>query len=154
MEGNGSGHRQLAVRIAEVATDAERLALRDWAIALLEIKASQVPAARKAQQAIALTHRSKVVWPVVKMLGRDIKRLGWEERSLAGRLGMGGAAVGLAAFGGHGAGIAALGTAIGVPLWVVVGSGAAFAGVLIEELTGKRKPVATTSYTVLDAKNE
>jgi len=44
------------------------------------------------------------------------------------------AAIAAVAFSGKGAGIAALGGAIGVPLWVVLGAGGAFAGVLIEEI--------------------
>lgn len=36
-------------------------------------------------------------------------------------------------FSGQGAGIAALGGAIGVPLWVVFGAGGAFVGVFIDE---------------------
>jgi hypothetical protein len=53
------------------------------------------------------------------------------------KLGLSTAAVGVAIFGGQGAGIAALGTAIGVPLWAVLGSGAAFADVIIEEFGRK-----------------
>jgi len=36
--------------------------------------------------------------------------------------------------GGAGAGIAALGTAAGVPLWIVFGAGGAFAGMLADEI--------------------
>ena len=50
-----------------------------------------------------------------------------------------GMALGIAAFGAQGAGVAALGTAIGVPLWVISGAGASLAGVLLEEL--KRRGV-------------
>ena len=53
---------------------------------------------------------------------------------------------------GQGAGIAALGTAIGVPLWVVFGAGAAFLGEIYERFTGRRRP--ETTYTVIDAKRE
>ena len=47
--------------------------------------------------------------------------------------------MGIALFGSQSAGIAALGTAIGVPLWVVLGAGAAFANSLIEELKRRGK---------------
>jgi hypothetical protein len=60
---------------------------------------------------------------------------------------MGAAATGVALFGGQGAGVAALGTAVGVPLWVIFGAGGAFMGVLYEELTGKKR-TAKTSYTI------
>jgi hypothetical protein len=66
---------------------------------------------------------------------------------------MGAAATGAALFGGKAAGLAALGTAIAVPLWVVFGAGGAFMGVLYEELTGK-KHKAKASYRVIDAERD
>jgi hypothetical protein len=87
-----------------------------------------------------------VVLPAVKIIARETKRLGWDDRSLPGRLGIGGAAVGLALFGGQGAGVAALGTAVGVPLWVVFGAGATFLGVLYEEITRKKPNNFLSSY--------
>jgi hypothetical protein len=132
--------KELAVRIASTANTAEKEALRLWIERLLEIKASNLPAAQKAKQAILVTGSSNVVLPTVKMIAREAKRVAWDDRGIKARLGLGGAAVGLALFGGQGAGIAALGTAIGVPLWVVFGAGAAFLGVLYEEITGKKPP--------------
>lgn len=134
----GERERQLVAVIAKTTTDAEKDALSVWAAGLLAIRASAVSPARKAKQAIALTARGSVVWPAVKILSRELKRKGWDDRNLASRFGLTGAAVGLAIFGGQGAGIAALGTAVGVPLWVVLGSGAAFAGVLADEFTRKK----------------
>jgi len=145
--------KQLAVRIASTANAAEKEALRLWIERLLEIKASNLPATKKAKQAISVTSSSNVVLPTVKMIARETKRLTWDDRGLKGRLGLGGAAVGLAFFGGQGAGIAALGTAIGVPLWVVFGAGAAFLGVLYEEITGKKSNPKTT-YRTIDAEPE
>lgn len=145
--------RQLAVRIASTANASEKEAIRLWIERLLEIKASNLPAMQKAKQAVLVTGASNVVLPTVKMIARETKRLAWDDRGLKGRLGVGGAAVGLALFGGQGAGIAALGTAIGVPLWVVFGAGAAFLGVLYEEITGK-KPDSKTTYRVIDAERE
>ncbi|MDH1261976.1 hypothetical protein [Pseudomonas sp. GD03944] len=148
-----SPEKKLAERIASTANASEKEALRLWIERLLEIKDSDLPAAQKAKQAIAVTGSSDVVLPTVKIIARETKRLAWDERSLKGRLGIGGAVVGLALFGGQGAGIAALGTAVGVPLWVVFGAGAAFVGVLYEELTGK-KPDVKTTYQVIDAESD
>jgi hypothetical protein len=122
--------RALAVRIASGANLAEKEALSRWIERLFEIKASDLPALQKAKQATSLTASSKVILPVVKIIARETKRFGWDDRGLPGRLGIGGTAIGLALFGGQGAGVAALGTAIGVPLWVVFGAGATFLGVL------------------------
>src|SRR5688572_2321252 len=133
-----SSHRRLAVIVAEQATDKERDALLNWLRRLLEIRASAASALRKARQAIAATLESNVIWPVVKIIAREARRIGWDDRSRTARFGLGGAAIGAAIFGGKSAGVAALGTAIGVPLWVVLGTGAAFANVLWEELARRR----------------
>ncbi|OGB46990.1 MAG: hypothetical protein A3F76_12410 [Burkholderiales bacterium RIFCSPLOWO2_12_FULL_65_40] len=137
--------KQLAVRIAASANAKEKEAIRLWIELLLEIKASDLPAAQKAKQAISVTASSNVVLPTVKLIARETKRLAWDDRGLKGRLGLGGVAVGLTFFGGQGAGLAALGAAIGVPLWVIFGAGAAFLGVLYEEITGKKPNPKTTS---------
>lgn len=142
--------KHLAIKIAASANAAEKEALRLWIERLLELKVTNLPVAQKAKQAISLTANSKVVLPTIKSISRETKRLAWDKRGFKGRLGLGGAAVGVALFGGQGAGIAALGTAIGVPLWVVFGAGAAFVGVLYEEITGK-KPNAKATYTVVGA---
>lgn len=142
--------KQLAIRIAASASAEEREALRIWIERLLALKALDLSVTQKAKQAISLTVDSKVILPTIKIIARETKRLAWDDRGLKARLGLGGAAVGVALFGSQGAGIAALGTAIGVPLWVVFGAGAAFAGVLYEEITGKKPPPKTT-YTVIHA---
>ncbi|MGY0559815.1 hypothetical protein ACW7G2_03715 [Luteimonas sp. A277] len=145
--------KQLAVRIAATANAVEKEALRIWIERLLALKAADLPTSVKARKAISLTAESKVVLPTVKIIARETKRLAWDERGITARLGLGGAAMGVALFGGQGAGIAALGTAIGVPLWVVFGAGAAFVGVLYEEITGKR-PSSKTTYTVIDGERK
>jgi hypothetical protein len=127
-------HKLVAV-IANSTTEPEKDALAAWATQLLDIRTSSLSPAQKARKAISLTSKASVVWPAMKILSRELRRLGWQDRGWAARFGIGGAAVGLALFGGHGAGIAALGTAVGVPLWVVLGSGAAFAGVMVDEFT-------------------
>lgn len=150
---DSNSDKQLAVRIASAANAEEREAIRLWIERLLEIKASNLPATKKAKEAIAVTGNSKVVIPTVKIIARETKRLAWDERGLKGRLAVSGAAAGVALFGGQGAGIAALGTAIGVPLWVVFGAGAAFLGMLYEEITGQ-KPPAKATYRVIDAEED
>src|SRR5690606_15189222 len=88
----------------------------------------------------------------VTLTGKAVKELGWDNRGLSGRLGIATAIATVVVFGGQGAGIAALGTAIGVPLWVVFGAGAAFLGEVYEKFTGKRRH--ETTYTVIDAKRK
>ena len=152
MDSENQKQRELAEYVANRTSDAERDALIEWASELLKIRESNLPASKKSSEALRVTARSKIVKPTAKLIWGEVKRHAWDERSLSGRMGLGAAAVGVAVFGSQGAGIAALGTAIGVPLWVVLGGGGAFAGMLIEELTAKRKPEAT--YTVIDAEKD
>jgi len=126
--------RTVAIRIAESASEQEREALLLWMLELTHIHDSGISNLQKAKQALQVTSQSKVIWPMVKILAQEVKRLGWEERGTKSRFGIIGSGIGLMLFGTQGAGIAALGTAIGVPLWVVLGAGAYFAPVLIEEL--------------------
>lgn len=57
---------------------------------------------------------------------------------------MGGVLVTLTALGNAGAGIAAFGGAIGVPLWLVVGSGGLVLGTIIDKLAPAVKNAATS----------
>lgn len=140
--------KQLAVRIAATANAAEREAIRIWIQRLLSINQSGLPVVQKAKHAIAVTAESQVVWPSVKMIAREMKRFAWDDRSVKIRFGLGGAAIAALAFGGQGAGIAALGTAVGVPLWVVFGAGATFLGVLYEEIVRPRDDDKSTSQMI------
>lgn len=127
-----AGHH-LATAYLEQASREERAALLLWATGLITIRDANVPALEKAKGAIRLTVQSGTILPFLKFLGSEIKRVGWNQRGLPERLALSAAAVTALVFSGQGAGIAALGGAIGVPLWVVFGAGGAFAGVLIDE---------------------
>ena len=125
--------QQLAMAYLDQASDPEHDALLFWATQLMIISDSNLPALDKAKKAIKLTIDSGAILPFLKFLGSEVKRIGWDERGLPERLALSTAAVAALLFSGQGAGIAALGGAIGVPLWVVFGAGGAFAGVIIEE---------------------
>lgn len=131
---NASGQRTMALAVIKYASVSDREILLRWARDLLQIRDSDQSALDKAKAAIRCTVESKAIMPFVTMLGGEIKRIGWDERGLPARIGLSAAAIAAVAFSGKGAGIAALGGAIGVPLWVVLGAGGAFAGVLIEEI--------------------
>ncbi|MEI9423386.1 hypothetical protein O7A70_19640 [Mesorhizobium sp. Cs1299R1N1] len=147
--------RQLVIQIVKGATPEQADALRTWALKLLEIRQSDLPARTKAKLAVAATVQGKVVGPMLKnALGRA-KSLGWDNRTMAQRLGLGGAVLGVAVFGGHSAGIAALGVGVGVPLWAVLGAGSMFATYLYEELTEAAASAKSgATYTVIDADKE
>jgi DnaJ-domain-containing protein 1 len=131
---NGAIAKRVAIVIAENTNKVERKTLTDWLDELLDIQRGSGTQMEKTRRAIEATLGRKVVWTTVKLIGREIKHLAWDDRKFPTRLLEIGAAVGLLAFGGEAAGIAALGGAIGVPLWFLTAAGAAFAGVLLEEL--------------------
>lgn len=130
---------QLAIYIANSIDDSQRDELKVWIERLLEIRDSGGSKSLRAWKALQLTQKSNVAKSVLELLFREAKRIAWDERSKNARLGVGGAALGLVTFGWQGAGIAALGTAVGVPLWVIFGAGSTFLGVLYDEITGRHK---------------
>ncbi len=71
---------------------------------------------------------------ILKIIGAEAKRIGWDERSWAVRFLVCGALIGLGWFGGESAGIAAFGTAFAVPIWIVLGGGSGLVGILVDEI--------------------
>jgi hypothetical protein len=115
-------------------TDDQRARFIEWGKALLAIRSANWSVAAKARRAIQVTRRAEVVLPVLTTAGMAVADLAWRDRGWSARLGLSAAVAASVATGGQSAGIAALGTAIGVPLWVVLGAGATFAGAMIDEL--------------------
>lgn len=136
----------------------QKAALVPWLEALLAIKTSNSSVVEKARRAFAVTADSKVILPILQLIAKelrlellDAKKLKvssvnsvlmslkdlWSKQSLPAKLGISASALAMAIFGSQGAGIAALGTAIGVPLWIVFGAGGAWAGVVLEQLKTK-----------------
>lgn len=113
---DGNARQALIVRIAEHTAPEERVQLSAWLASLLDIRESTDSAFVKTKRAIQETVSRRVIWPAVKLMAKEVKRLGWDERSASARWGLGAGAAAAAFFGGQSAGIAALGTAVGVPL--------------------------------------
>jgi hypothetical protein len=138
VERNAKARAENALQVARKLNghldDAQRQALRAWLEGLLKIRASNDTNTAKIRAAITLTRDAHVVRPIIIVISKEGKRIGWDERSWPTRLGLSAAMIAAAVFGGEGAGLAAFGTAIGIPLWIVCGAGAAFAGVLLDEL--------------------
>lgn len=153
MDKEVSSQQQIAIRIAESASATEREAFKSWVRGLLDVRSENISRLAKAKKALSITISNKVLWPMIKSISRETKRYGWDNRSSSTRFGLAGAAVGIALFGGQTAGIAALGGAVGVPLWIVLSSGALFAHTLYSELAGKSERTSSfkTTYTVIDA---
>lgn len=134
MESQKAEYRQLAIRIADSATSEERVALSNWIAAMLAIRNSRADKLSQAKEAIEVTAKSGVILRILKMIAAAIKKHGWDERGGTARTGIAVSALTFLVFGSQGAGVAALGTAIGVPLWVVFGSGAMLLKVIYDEL--------------------
>lgn len=142
------------------ATDEEKIAFNLWANQMLQIRETNKSKVHKGVEAIKITAKSNVIIPVLKVIAKELNldqfdvskvqfasknqifqsvRKLWSRRSLGTRVGVGVATATAIFFGGQGAGIAALGTAIGLPLWVVFGGGAMVLTTLIEEITSSEK---------------
>ena len=153
MDSPEKDQRQFALQVVDQASVAELEGIKRWLESLIFIKGSQISNFEKAKRSVAITYTSKVVWPVLRIISRKLKKSLGDDRSNKGRFGITGIVVGLTCFGGQSAGIAALGGAIGVPLWIVLGSGALFAGHLIEEIQKKKMVkdnVVNAEYEVID----
>lgn len=112
-------------------------ALLIWAEQLLEIRESNVSKIIKAKRAIQASTKSKVLVRLIKLLFSELKRVGrrgkdilWDRRTWPARIGLIGVTIGVATFGKQAAGVAALGSAVGVPLWLVLGAGGTVLGTI------------------------
>ncbi|ANN55976.1 hypothetical protein A9174_03805 [Mesorhizobium loti NZP2037] len=144
--------KQLAVRIAENATPGQSRALRTLVVKLLDLRQSDLSVYQKARAAMSATIKSKTIWPVLKIIAFETKKHGWDKRTATQRFGLSAAVVGVAMFGGANAGIAALGGAVAVPLWVVLGAGSMFARYLFDELVQRAPEIESgATYSVLNA---
>ena len=119
--------------------EVQREKLRSWAATLLRIRESNLSAQKKAVAAIQATLQSGIVRDLLSRIMRLAMDAGWRERAWPARLGIGAAVLTLATVGNQGAGIAALGGAVGLPLWMVLGAGGTLAGTLVQELASPRE---------------
>lgn len=132
--------RAVIRRLDERLQPEQRRAVVEWAQQMLRIRDEPGAPLRKARRALEATYRSDVVVAVLSTTVGTVRQIAWSDRSWSARLGLGAAAVTLTTLGGKGAGIAAMGGAVGVPLWMVLGAGGSFAGMLVDELSKARSP--------------
>ncbi len=135
-------YRRWADNILAHASERERHGLRTWAERLLAIRDGREFPPVKVQQALQASVDSTFSAHLLQLLGRELKRVGWDERDTYERLGISLAGT-MAMMTSVGAiALAAFGSAFSVPMWVVFGSGDAFARALIEraEVTGATGP--------------
>lgn len=119
--------------IGELSSD-ERQKLRVWLEELLEIRKSEASVIGKLGLLRSSLRHSRSLFPVIRVLYSKLKEQVWDRRSDNGRWFIGASAVGIGLFGLQGAGLAALGGAIGLPLFIVFGGGVTLAKLLIDEI--------------------
>lgn len=126
-------------RILANITPEEGIALHLWAHKLLMLRNSTKSRTQKFQDIIQLTKDAKILIPLIKQIFVELKKTGWDESSWKSRFGMGATLWASLIIGKAAAGLALLGSAIAVPLWIVFGTGDKFVTLLITELK-KRMP--------------
>ena len=147
-----SKQRILIKKVVSSLSEAEKIELSDWAIKLFEIQKSTCSKRTKAKLALKVTKEVGIGKTTLKTLFSVAKQGGvagkevWNNRSLPAKIGITAAAATIAVFGTQGAGIAAFGTAIGLPLWMVTGAGAMFAATVAEEARRGNKSVDITYF--------
>ena len=125
----------------------QREVLANYTASLLLLRGKDLPTQTRVLDAIDLTADAKVLGVLTKGSGRLLAKHAWTDRSWAARIGLSAAAIASILTAGQGAGIALLGTAVGVPLWIVFGAGGAFAGELLDEIARARAGAEQVSDT-------
>lgn len=146
---DSSKEEKFAIALVNDCTLEERNNLSEWIEQLLLIKNSELSKLQKSKKALKVTLSKESIFPLIKLIYKFFKKHVWDNRDKKSRLGIFGIGVGMTFFAGQGAGIAALGGAIGVPLWIIFGAGATFAGFILEEIDRKKseKPVIDAEYS-------
>ncbi len=134
MTGYSKQFTEIIHRILANITPEEGIALHIWANKLLMLRNSSRSGPEKFQAVIQLTRDAKILIPLTKKIFMELKRTGWDESAWKSRLGMGATLWASLIIGKAAAGMALLGGAIAVPLWIVFGTGDTFVKALITEL--------------------
>lgn len=134
---NGNKFTGMIQRILADITKEEAVALQQWATGLLSLRYSAKSGREKFSDVIRLTREAHVLFPLIKKIAVELKKTGWDESSWQSRAGMGAALWMTLLLGKAAAGLALLGGAVAVPLWIVFGSGDVFVKKLIEALKNR-----------------
>ena len=130
--------RRTALRIIEAYPEQERAVLLNWAHQVIAIRQSDLPIPKKIARIASVTRELGLTKPILNHIGKEVKRVAWDERSKPMRGVVGGAGVGLvASVAGPMAGVAAFGGAVAIPV-VLLGAGAgAVLMAIVDELDTK-----------------
>lgn len=116
--------------------EGQRALVLTWAQKAQEISERSDLTKREKLHQLKDLDTTPAVKAFVIVLGTALKQQLWDERSWPARGGLSGLALGAMVLGGQGAGIAAMGGAIGVPLFILTAAGGALLGTIVAELKG------------------
>lgn len=126
--------RKVVAQTIEVMDEKEKSEVLEWAERSMTIVSSRELSKSEKLLALREVKASKPILRLLLAVARLAKSKTWDNQSWARRLGISGLAIGAATFGTQAAGVAAMGTAIGVPLALITASGAVILGVIIDEI--------------------
>jgi hypothetical protein len=138
-------HSKIARAVVRELDPEQRKVLAEYTASLVLLRGKDLPTQTKVLDSIDLTADPKVLGVLTKGSGRLLAKHAWKDRSWPARIGLSAAALASILTAGQGTGIALLGTAVGVPLWIVFGSGGAFAGDLLDEIDRARTGAGSAS---------
>lgn len=135
--------------IIENTTIEEKRLLLDLLDSLIEIRRMEISKREKIKRTIMLFKKSKSALPLLK----NIKPFLWDNRGWGWKTTLV-LTIAVATLVPGNAGIAAMGTAIGVPLWVVIGGGYGLATIGAEKLRSivcstKKSDIIDATFTVM-----
>lgn len=128
----------LAKKILETYSEEEKIHIKSWAESALVIRNDQSLTKTEKLKKLSNLPIKEAVQGFLSGLYKNIKRYGWDERSIPAR----GALIGLsplAIVGTKWAGIAASGSAIAVPVVLLTSAGGALLGTIIKEINDSTK---------------
>lgn len=127
-------------KVLKVLSEEEKDALLKWAEECKEVVDSRRKKKNKIKKLTEITRRNNdALKSVFKVMGKNLQKYLWTDRGFVARCAVAGAGAGILTGGFGGAGIACLGTAIGVPFFLVTAAGGAFLGMLISEIRKGKK---------------
>ena len=128
----------LAKKIVSEFNDEEKTKIKNWAEQAVIIRNDQTLTAKdKIERIYKITYKDSVLITFAKSMMRFVVRHGWKERSLKGKMMIGGASLGIATMGSANVGLATAGWGASMPFFVLSGMGGAFLGTIIEEINKK-----------------
>jgi hypothetical protein len=129
--------------IRRLPADKLRL-VQSWSNTAVAITSNTALSRKEKLLRLRKLETSDVVKLLLLELSRRLKVSLWDQRGWGARLALSGLAVGVIAGGTEAAGIAALGSAIGLPFFLLTTAGGALLGTLVQELGRPPNPESNT----------